>query len=309
MLSYSELSQEGSIDIDQSYKGLESPEFLVVRFRNPRKKDKYEGLELLIEYAPTLGEMGRYYGKTRERMRQVLKEKGLHEKWKRERTKRAEKRREMMRRLAETIYLVALKRSDIAFQKASEYYYKFSRTISLSSLIDFFERYYSAKGAGKRMSLKMLSEPFEISISTASRILKKVKEEPLYYKNKKAERKRIRNDELEIINRALNIDTRLSFSDISKILENVYGIRCNRMTLNRRAKFRRKRCFKKFGYPEGDISYAKAMDLLDALDAGLQKEEAMEYAGIKTEKAYNFILSHKDEIKEEIKKFISAIGS
>lgn len=270
------------------------------------EKDGYDELEFLIQYSPTLEELGKFFGKTRERMRQVLKEKGLHEKWKKERIKRAENKKKMIKMLLDTIYLLGIKKYGIVFQKAAEYNCsrRFERNISFPQLIDLFDIYYKSKKYGETPSLYEISEKIGISAQSIGRILKKVGERPFHEGNFGH---RFKDRENEILYKAANIETKLSFNDIREILERFYGIKCSNSALLKRSYKKRNNCLSCMGYPEANISYTKALDLLDAVEAGFTKDEAKEYAGIKTDRAYYFILSHKDEIREEIEKFIRSI--
>ncbi|MEM7817079.1 MAG: hypothetical protein QXZ20_04145 [Candidatus Aenigmatarchaeota archaeon] len=270
------------------------------------EKDGYDELEFLIQYSPTLEELGKFFGRTRERMRQVLKEKGLHEKWKKERIKRAENKKKMIKMLLDTIYLFGIKKYGIVFQKAAEYNCsrRSERNISFPQLIDLFDIYYKSKKYGETPSLYEISEKIGISAQSIGRILKKVGERPFHEGNFGH---RFKDYEKEVIYRAANTETKLSHSDMSNILKRIYGIKCSANELSKRSNKKRNSCLKCMGYPEANISYTKALDLLDAVEAGFTKDEAKEYAGIKTDRAYYFILSHKDEIKEEIEKFIRSI--
>lgn len=311
------------------------------------KKRKYEGIEKFVENGSfTLRKIGEIYGVSKERIRQVLEDRGLHERYleirtagryykeaveegktiiqmARERGIKISHVREALRKfnlwddyeknsvaakLANAIALIAMEKakSDKAAEKTLEYLFRRRNTpYNFDTLYSFFKRYYRAKEAGERVSIDKLIEGLDIPPVNSYKILREVGEKTLARPNRKKV-KRLTKEQKELVDRAIEVNTRLSANDIGRILGIPSYVILRRMSL-KGIKSENKRGIG-FLWEEGTISYSKAMDLYEALDAGFSKDKAAEYANIRTEKGFELALKHREEVEKEVKRFMRELG-
>lgn len=276
-----------------------------------------EGLEKIAEEGRlTLEEIGEHYGGvTRERARQILEKEGLHAKWKKARERYKQMGKNTLKQLAEKLagklyfdFVEKTKEKPFpkAYQKALEYRFnrKSVKTYSFDSLVEFFEGYYLAKERGEKLSLEELGKPSGISPQSTGRILEEVGEESLYGAR---ERKLLTKEQIRFVERAIKSSARLNYIAMGKIAKDSKGWEIPYYIFVQRAL---KRKIKRdapiaihLGFRKGKVSLPSSIDLFEALDAGFSKEEAMEYAGIRTDRAFETVLSRRKEIEEEISKF------
>jgi hypothetical protein len=277
--------------------------------RGRRNKKIYEGLEEIADEGRlTLKEIGKFYGNvSRERARQILVRDRLHDKWKMGRMTYSERRKDALTKLAETLYTFALEKAegDKALQRALESYITGNRrSVTLDSLVKLFKVYYAAKESGKKLSLEKLGEESGIATVPVGRILKEAGEEALHGAHKI---KRLTKKEIEFVEKAIKSSARLSYSAMAKITKDstsweipyhLFAFYASKNKVKRDLPM-----VVTSEFAEGTVPLSSSIALFEALDAGFSEKEAMEYADIRTPRAFEAVVSKRKKIEEEVDKF------
>lgn len=210
-------------------------------------------------------------------------------------------RKDSLKDLAETIYLISLKKAEKSrpLRKALERHYKKkTHKTSFESIVSLFEAYYEAKDSGEKLSLMELGERCGISFTQVGMILKEAEEKPLYGAR---ERKLLSEEGNRLAETAIMIESNLSYKDMGKII----GVP-SYVLHERASRIGKKHPWTSIAHPA--LTYSKAIDLFEALDAGFSKEDAMQYAQISSIRAYEIALARRRNIEREVYEFRKKIG-
>lgn len=274
----------------------------------------YARLESLAAQGRTLEEIGQAFGHVREWARQAMEHYGLQEIRMRERKEVLQRNREQrnqkkekQKEHQETIQLLGQALGRIAFQKARTrgekaaltYYHSLqqhnTQSYSLSMLVRFYTAYYRARGSRKKRSLDSLASSIGLHASEGGKLLKCVGEEPLYGK---ITQRRYTIREQQMLERSRNLSTFLPDNVLGKMM----GVPS--YMVSRRREIKRT----PFSFPgvAGDHpdrpTILHALEFYDAQDAGFTREDAMQYAGITTEKTCHAMLATRTRIEDEVRR-------
>lgn len=154
--------------------------------RKYRKHD-LEQITEIVERGPSLAEIGKELGGlTRERARQILKRRGLHNQWVRAKETRQKKQethnKQIMDKLPELLSVLEQRKTQLLEtitwpeRKAAEYLWSAGRTdyrMNYDTLVDFFSRYELSVSREERTTLAEFSDQTGLLFTTIASILRK----------------------------------------------------------------------------------------------------------------------------------------
>lgn len=299
-------------------KGLIPEDFGKKSVKRDPVRDKYiaQGLTLEQIAEEEAKEKGLEKPVTHQAIRQYIKTTEQHKNWKEKRYEIKERERKRKKQfLSERQSLVNLlnehlwkKAVDegIAYEKAVLYHLtrknRDPNIVPLDKLIPLFETYYQAKEQDKKLSLKELAKITNISFTTISVIFKAVDEEPMHGS---LERITISSYKKQAIKRA-HSQIQMNMTSIAYFLElPQYVVNQNMKRIGKRKRY--PQCIIRFGstkhlagiVKEDILTYAKASQIYEALDAGFSKGEVCEYADV-TKKIFDYAVRRRKSISKKI---------
>ncbi len=285
------------------------------RHKQNNKNRTYEGLEALVEQGVSQAAIARHFDVTREMVRKLINNReGLRKKFEAARDKRKETEKEGKKQqrqiLVSFLYQSVMQRAkqDPAMEKAVQYYFSRCYTPSFGSLERYyalFQAYDHARNKEKKLSVNELAKKSGVHASSVGRILKTVGEKPMYGMK---DRHALTSYEKKIVQNAIRMDTQLGYRE----METITGI--SWFVFNQTARREgiqharaRNLLYQNLNQNE-KVTYKKALDLYEALDAGFSAAEARAYAGIKTDKGYAIALEKRTDLEAKVTRFKHAAG-
>ncbi|GEM_PF-2178658 len=281
------------------------------------KRRTYERLEEFVTQGVSQGEIAAHFGVRPQMISLLIRQRNLDAQWEAaqqaQQKERGSEQTDLHRErqnFVSFLYQVTLQRAhdDPTMEKAVQYYFSRRYTPASGSL----ERYYAlfqvydhAQNKGKKLSVNELAKKSGISFPHVSRILKTVGEEPMYGMK---DRHVLTSREKKIVQNAIRMDTLLGYKE----METVTGISWfvfNRTAHREGIQHARARnlLYENFNQNE-KVTYKKALDLYEALDAGFSAAEARAYADIKTDKGYAIALEKRTDLEAKVAQFKQHVG-
>lgn len=282
-----------------------------------------ERVQAYIEQGLSVAEIASRFNVSRQNIDYYLRKHNLHNQWKTVRDRRKQEQHEMQaeergqrQHLVSLLAQMTLQKAqgDKALEKATQYALSLRRydirPSTFNQYYRLFQEYYTAQERGEKRSVMELAEASDISVTHISNILRAVGEAPMYYGA--IQRHPLTPQQKQLIRKTFTIKTSLPYT----ILAQIIGVQPHHFTFSYYRQGRKKKqpsptrlCQVGFLGAGGEvISHTSAFDLYAAVNAGFTKEEAMEYAGIKTDNGYDAALAKRKKAEREVRKVKRALG-
>lgn len=281
------------------------------------------GLEEMLDMDMSQSEIARWEGVERQAINQRLigrwgtrgkpgRRRGMYDRWlRREQEKIGEARalNEERSRIARFVQLGAYREArSYAELKALDYWYARKRLVPFEKILALLEDYFRCRSEGTKKSYENMGRKAGIYADSARAIIISVGGKSLNFEIKG--KKRAPKENGERAKRAIAMFDRLSYEDI--------GYLCGVATVTARQIAKRmgiKRNKDKNSYYYGikiggirnGVSVRRLEEFYDAADAGFNREECLQYAGL-SDRHYDVLIRKREEVEGRIREIRERMG-